>query len=176
MSIDGPPHAMTTEPGDRPTDVTPPTPPTTYRLDYRPGLRMFGIRFVLAAALVLAAWLCGSAFDDGAGRVIAWVVGVLAVLLVLVSVYRLVRPPVVVRLDGDGYRLGRVPGGGQRRARWRDVDGASARKTPAGYALVLQVGERTSTIPLLLVAANATRLQREVSERLNRAHGYRRLE
>lgn len=174
-------YVMTPEPDPPapdpgPVDVTPPAPPTTYRLDYRPGLRMFGIRFMLAAVLVFGAWLCIGLLGERAGQVVALVLGGLAALLVLVSVYLLVRPPVVVRLDGEGYRTGRVPRGGLRQASWTEVDGAVSKDTDFGYALVLQVGERTSTIPLLLVAANATRLRQDVSERLNHAHGYRRLE
>ncbi|MGH3360262.1 MAG: hypothetical protein ACRDO7_15785, partial [Nocardioidaceae bacterium] len=171
------PYAMTpTADHQPPVDVTPPAPPTTYRLDYRPGLRMFGIRFVLAAVLVVAAWLCAGAFDEGAGLVAAWVLGLVAALIVVVSILLLVRPPVVVRLDGDGYRLGRVPRGGLRQASWREVTGVTAGNTPYGYALVLRAGERTSTVPLLLVAANANRLRHDINDRLNHAHGYRRLE
>ncbi|UYM07615.1 hypothetical protein [Solicola gregarius] len=149
---------------------------TVYRLDPRPGMRLFGLRFVLAAVLVVVAWLLAGVFDDGAGLAAAWVVGALAALLVVVSVLLLVRPPAVVRLDDEGYRLGRVPQGGVRKARWRDVSRATARDSLHGYALVIEVGDGTSTVPLLLVAARANELQHEVNERLNRAHGYRRLE
>lgn len=149
---------------------------TVYRLDPRPGMRLFGLRFVLAAVLVVVGWLLAGIFDDGPGLVAAWVVGALAGLLVVVSVLLLVRPPAVVRLDDEGYRLGRVPQGGVRKARWRDVSRATTADTIHGYALVISVGDETSTIPLLLVAARAGELQNEVNERLNRAHGYRRLE
>ena len=154
----------------------PPMPATVYRLDARPGLRLFGLRFVLAAVLVMATWLLSGLFDDGFGRVAAWVLGVLAALLVLASVLLLLLPPVVVRLDDDGYALGRVPQGGVRQARWREVSRASTGDSIHGYALIIRVGEGSSTIPLLLVAARSEELQREVNERLNRAHGYRPLE
>lgn len=135
---------------------------------------MFGIRFVVAAVLVVAAWLCAGAFS-GPVRLAALVLGVLACVIIVWSVLQLVRPPMVVRLDDDGYRLGRIPGGGVRQADWHEVAGATARETERGYALVLDLGGRTSTVPLLLVAAKAVALQTEVSERLNRAHGYRKL-
>ena len=150
--------------------------PTVYRLDPRPGVRLFGLRFVLAAVLVVAAWLCAGLFGDGVGSVAVWILGVAAALLVIVSVVLLLRPPAVVRLDAEGYRLGRVPQGGVRRARWTDVTQATTGDTLHGRALVIGLDGAESTIPLVLVAGQAAQLQREVNERLNRAHGYRRLE
>ncbi|MDN5855445.1 MAG: hypothetical protein L0K86_21885 [Actinomycetia bacterium] len=151
-------------------------PATVYRLDPRPGLRLFGMRFILAAALVIVAWLCAGLFGDGAGTIIAWLLGVAAVLLIIVSVLLLVRPPAVVRLDDTGYRLGRVPEGGVRQARWTDVTQVTTSDSNHGRALVFGLEGAESRIPLLLVAARSAELQREVHDRLNRAHGYRRLE
>jgi len=137
---------------------------------------LFGMRFVFAAILVIVAWLCVGLFDGAAGEVIAWVLGVVAAVLVIVSVFLLVRPPAVVRLDDTGYRLGRVPEGGVRQARWTDVAHAATGDSNHGRALVLSLDGAESKIPLLLVAGRSAQLQREVNERLNRAHGYRRLE
>lgn len=161
-------------PESKPPDRTPAS--TAYRLDPRPGLRLFGLRFVLAAVLVAAAWVCAVMLGDGAGAAIAWVLGVAAALLVIVSTVLLLRPPVVVRLDDEGYRLGRVPQGGVRKARWRDVTRVETTDSTHGRSLVFTLDGAASTIPLLLVAGRAAALQREVNERLNRAHGYRRLD
>lgn len=157
-------------------ESSPDTASSVYRLDHRPGLRMFGMRFMLAAVLVVAAWLCAGLFESGAGRVVALVLGGLAALIVIGSILRLIRPPVVVRLDSEGYSLGRVPQGGVRRARWSDVTQVTSARTEHGQSLVLSVGERSSTVPLLLVAARAYELQRDINRRLNDAHGYRRLD
>lgn len=151
-------------------------PESVYRLDPRPGLRLFGLRFILAAILVVAAWLCAVLFGDGAGAIIAWLLGVAAGVLIIVSVVLLVRPPVVVRLDDTGYRLGRVPEGGVRRARWTDVAQVATGDSNHGRALVFSLEGAESKVPLLLVAGRSAQLQREVHDRLNRAHGYRRLE
>lgn len=150
--------------------------PTVYRLDPRPGLRLFGLRFVLAAVLVIAAWLCAVLLGDSAGTVVASLLGAAAALLIIVSTVLLLRPPAVVRLDDEGYRLGRVPQGGIRRARWRDVRRVETADSTHGRALVFALDGAESTIPLLLVAGQAATLQRDVNERLNRAHGYRRLD
>ena len=139
-------------------------------------MRLFGLRFVLAAILVIAAWLCAGVLGDGAGTIIAWMLGIAAALLVLVSVVLLLRPPVVVRLDADGYRLGRVPQGGVRKAQWREVTSASTTDSTHGRTLVISIEGAHSAIPLLLVAGQAAQLQHEVNERLNHAHGYRRLD
>src|SRR5690625_7553816 len=43
-------------------------PISVYRLDPRPGLRLFGMRFVFAAILVIVAWLCVGLFDRSEER------------------------------------------------------------------------------------------------------------
>jgi hypothetical protein len=86
-----------------------------------------------------------------------------------------VRPPVVLRLTGDGYRIGFARSGGAVGARWREVE--SVRTGDAGDVAVLTfvlADGRRSTLPLSLLGPRRAEAQREVHERLNQAFGYRR--
>lgn len=144
---------------------------SVFRLDPRHGLRLLGIRLVLAAALVvLAGVLLG--FGGVAGG-IGYVLGGCAALLVVLAIVALIRPPGVVRLDEHGYRIRQVPRPGTRSADWAEVTRVEVREGHLGQTLVvtLEDGRRTS-VPLVLVARQAKALKLEMHDRLNRARGY----
>lgn len=145
-----------------------------YRLDLRHVLRLVGLRLVIAAGLVVvAAILLG--FGGFAGAV-AYALGVVVVVLVLLAVVPLVRPPSVVRLDGHGYRVRRVRDCGARSGAWTEIRRVDHKSGDLGQSLVIALEDgRTTYVPLVLVAGQATRMQRDIHDRLNAAHGYRKL-
>lgn len=147
---------------------------TTYRLDRRFALQLFGWRMVLAGVGAMATFL---AFGIG-GFLLAfgWVFLVLTVLLVVGAFWTMAVPPLVVALTAQGFRLGRQAGGEVRRGHWMAVENVNTDQGPAGTRLVFTLDAgKTGEVPLMLLPRRANELQREVHERLNTAHGYRRL-
>ncbi len=133
---------------------------TTYRLDRAPALAVVGAVVVVAAVTGVVAFVATSALA-----------GVVTVLLLLAAVVLVARPPVVARLDAHGIRTRRA------RERWVDVADVSVRDG----MLLLALGEegadqKALRLSLATVGARAPELVREVYDRLNTAHGYRRFE
>jgi hypothetical protein len=131
---------------------------TVYRLDRAPALAVAGGAFVVAALAGFLAFVASSALA-----------GVVCVLALLAAAVVSFRPPVVARLDEHGIRTRRA------RERWVDVDDVTVRD---GF-LLLSLGEegeeqRALRLSLATFGARAPELVREVHERLNAAHGYRR--
>ncbi|MDO9379915.1 MAG: hypothetical protein Q7T56_13800 [Nocardioidaceae bacterium] len=153
-----------------------PVPATVYRLDRAHAVRLFGLRMLVAAVLVVVAAVVLGIADGGVLRVVGVVLAVLAGVAVLAAVLVLVRPPVVVRLDAGGYRVRRVPDCGVQAAPWRGVADVTTGADDLGRTMEVRLtdGGRT-VVPLVLVAHDARRLMLEVRERLDTAHGYRRL-
>ncbi|MEH3067541.1 MAG: hypothetical protein PGN15_05595 [Aeromicrobium erythreum] len=133
---------------------------STYRLDRAPVLAVVGVVVVVAAVTGFVAFVATSALA-----------GVVTVLLLLAAVMLVARPPVVARLDEHGIRTRRA------RERWVDVADVSVRDG----MLLLALGEegadqKALRLSLATVGARAPELVREVYDRLNTAHGYRRFE
>ena len=131
---------------------------TVYRLDRAPALAVAGGAFVVAALSGFLAFVASSALA-----------GVVTVVALVVAALISFRPPVVVRLDEHGIRTRRA------RERWVDVDDVTVRDG----LLLLSLGEageeqRAMRVSLASVGARAPELVREVHDRLNTAHGYRR--
>ncbi len=145
-----------------------------YRLDRRFALQLFGWRMVLAGVFAMATFV--SYGVGGFGRTLGLAFLLLTVLLVVAAIWTMAAPPVVVSLSTQGFRLGRPAGGVVKRAHWMSVDNVNTDEGPAGIRLVftLDTGQ-TGDVPLMLLPLRADELQREVHERLNAAHGYRRL-
>ncbi|MEO6470962.1 MAG: hypothetical protein ABIR57_03880 [Aeromicrobium sp.] len=145
-----------------------------YRLDRRFALQPFGWRMILAGVCAMVAFvLLGF---NGFLDVVGWVFGALALSMFGSAVWTMARPPLVVALNAQGFRLGRMAEGDIRRGHWTDVDKVDTERGPSGTRLVfaLESGQAGS-IALMLLPRKATELQREVHERLNTAHGYRRI-
>lgn len=133
---------------------------TVYRLDRAPVLAVVGVIVVVAAVTGFVAFVATSALA-----------GVATVVLLLAAALLALRPPTVVRLDEHGIRTRRA------RERWVDVDDVTLRDG----ALLLALGEegaeqRAVRIPLASVGRRSPELVREVYDRMNTAHGYRRFE
>jgi hypothetical protein len=109
-----------------------------------------------------------------------WVpVGLLAGTLGLVGVAlaRLRWPPAVLELTDTGYRVRARGDVGVRSASWQEVESVETGQLAGSRALLVRLtsGERT-TVPAVAVGESLDRLEREIHDRLNAAHGYRRLD
>jgi len=147
---------------------------STYRLDRRFALQLFGWRMVLAGFFALATFF--SYGFGGFGRTLGLGFLVLTLFLVAAGIWTMVAPPMIISLTTQGFRLGRPAGGTVRRTHWMFVENVNTDQGPAGTRLIFALDSgRTAVVPLVLLPRRADELQLEVHERLNAAHGYRRL-
>ena len=143
---------------------------SVYRLDRRFALQLFGWRMVLAGVGAMLTFM-GFGFG-GFGRTLGFVfLGVTAVFVGLAA-WTMIRPPLVAALTAQGFRLGRMAEGGVRSGHWTTVEKVDTEH--GRLVFTLESGE-SGSIALMLVPRRAVDLQREVHERLNTAHGYRRI-
>lgn len=136
-----------------------------YRLDRRFVLQAIGINLLVAAvALSLTAVFAQ-----------AWV-QVFAAGLALVLFGRAValwfRPPVVARTDDDGVVLGGPLTVNPVQIGWTEVTDVSVDK----QQVFLDRGTSVLAFPLAFAGVRGPELLRDVYDRLNAAHGYRRFE
>ena len=82
----------------------------------------------------------------------------------------------MLSLDETGYRVRRLRGAGVRAARWREVEDA-VRASIAGHdCVVLRLKDgRTTTIPVDVLETTPDALLEELTGRLDRGRGHRRL-
>ena len=150
---------------------------TQYRWPRPLMLRFTGV--VTAALGTL--WIVGVVFDvwvvSGLGATV-YVVALSATALVLiVALVLLGRPPLVIEMASDGYRLHHLRGGGVATAQWRDVESAQTQSSSNGPLIVIQLKDgRRSLLPLTLLGARAVEAEREIHDRLSTGHGYRPLD
>jgi len=144
---------------------------TTYRLDRSVALVTVGVSLVVAAVAVFVAFLLAPV--DGAERWIGYAAIVVAVLALLMALRFALRPPVLLRLDDDGYRSRTRSAGGIFTGRWLDVEDVTVSDDVLRLALT-DGGEQR--LPLEFVRRDRMRLLKDVHDRLNTANGYRRFE
>lgn len=144
---------------------------TTYRLDRSVALVTVGVSLVVAAVAVFAAFLLAP-LESGA-RWIGYAAIVVTVLALVVALKFAVRPPVLVRLDADGYRSRTRSAGGIFTGRWLDVEDVTV--TDDVLQLTLLNGS-VQRLPLGFLGRDRMRLLRDIHERLNTANGYRRFD
>ena len=135
---------------------------STYRMrpDRFLGLFALGL-IILGVAAVL--WAVGVA--DTAVAVIL----VLGGLVALTGLWVLARPPVLARLDDGGVRVRGL------RTEWSDIAVVGKVATTQGKALAIRTkrADDTLLIPLRwMKAAQGAKLETELREWLNAAHGY----
>jgi hypothetical protein len=132
------------------------------------------IRLVAPFELLIGvAWIVTALIGPGRGWLAA--LGVVTVAVAVAGVFLLVRPPRVLTLTADGYRLGAVPGVGRREASWREVESVgTADAAGVPVLLVRLAGGGRSALRLSLLSPRGAEAQRDVHERLNSAFGYRR--
>ena len=147
-----------------------PAPRSRYRLDRAHAMLSIGAYVLVAGfAVLIAFW---TVQFDRWGAIVAATGGVLAVLALVLAGRLALRPPVVLMLDGAGYR-GRVRA--QRHAvdgRWKDV--RDVKVSPRDLRFTTVTNEE-QVFPLETIDARERRvLLRDVYDRLNTAHGYTR--
>jgi hypothetical protein len=144
---------------------------STYRLDKSVALVTVGISLVAAAVAVFVAFLLAPL--DSPLRWIGYVAIVVAVLAALMALRFAIRPPVVLRLDEQEYHSRTRSAGGLFAGRWLDVEDV----TVVDDVLVFSItGGREQRMPLEFFGPDRMRLLRDIHDRLNAAHGYRRFE
>jgi hypothetical protein len=139
------------------------------------GLALFAGVDVLAL-VVIDRWR-----DDNAiAAVVFWLLIVLGVVLLVGmarAIVQIIRQPTVLRLDASGYRVSRQSGAnGTRRAAWTDVQRVRQEQRDGREYVVVQLRTGASTqIPVRAVATSREEWIADLDDRLNRAHGQRRL-
>lgn len=130
-------------------------------------LVVLGVLVVLLAVLVSLLDLPGAVLTVGV---------VVAVALVVGAALAASRLTTVLSLDETGYRVRLLRGAGTRAARWREVEDAVTMVIAGHDCVVLRLKDgRTTTIPVDVLETTPEALLEELSRRLDRGHGYRRL-
>jgi hypothetical protein len=143
------------------SEPTPSSAVTTYRLDRRFVLGSVGVQVIgagLAAMLAFFVW--------------EWI-GLLAVALLLNAVRLALLPPVVVRADPEGVRLGGPLTGKPVRLAWSDVDDVSLE---GGQLVFTRSDEGSVVFSLVHLGSRGNDFVRDVYDRLNAANGYTRFD
>jgi hypothetical protein len=143
---------------------------STYRLDRSVVLVTVGVSLVVAAVAVFVAFLLAPL--DHPVRWIGYVSIVVAVLALTTALRFSVRPPVLLRLDADGYQSRSRSAGGLFSGSWLDVEDV----TVTDDVLCLATAHGDQRMPLGFVGRDRLRLLQDIHDRLNTANGYRRFE
>lgn len=140
-----------------------------YRLSPTFGARLLGLVLVVLAVLVFA--LTALVAVSGLPAVLVLVVALVGVAGVVVAGW-LVTRAYVVRLDDSGYRVRWVRGAGVKQATWREVAEAAATTTHGVRVVVLRLtDDRTTTIPVQVLAGDPDDFVRDLREHLRRGEG-----
>jgi len=132
---------------------------TTFRLDRASALAISGVLVMVAAVAAVVAFWLSSALAGALG----------AAALVIAGLYA-VRPPVVLRLDADGYRSKVRFSTGRFEGTWKDVEDAGI----ADGLLILSTETDRRAFPLRLVGRQRVQVLTAFNDHLNEANGYRR--
>lgn len=148
--------------------------PSAYRFSRALLVRSVGALLVLLGLLVVLLAVLVSLLDLP-GTVLT--VGVVAaVVLVVAAALAASRLTTVLVLDETGYRVRLLRGAGTRAARWREVEDAVTMTIAGHDCVVLRLKDgRTTTIPVDVLETSPEALFEELSRRLDKGHGYRRL-
>ncbi|MGI9085748.1 MAG: hypothetical protein ACR2FE_10750 [Aeromicrobium sp.] len=130
-----------------------------------------GVCIVVAAVAVFVAFLLAA--RDDAIRWAGYAAIVVLVLALLGALRFAIRPPVLLRIDADGYRSRTRTSGGLFSGRWIDVEDVTVSHDVLHLALTNGTEQH---LPLGFIGRDRIRLLRDVHDRLNAAHGYRRFE
>jgi hypothetical protein len=152
-----------------PTD----TAPVDYGLAPQVRARVMGAFLVLLGVLVCATTVVVSLLQLPLD--VMSVLVVLVVLAVFGGGYLLTRRTYVVRTDADGYRVRLVRGAGVKAARWLDVEDVVATHVAGARCVQLRLRDGgTTTIPVDVLAMDGDDFVRQLQNRLDHGHGYRR--
>ena len=133
------------------------------------------IRLIAPLELLIGvAWVVGALAGLSRGWLLALVLVTVAVGIVGACLF--VRPPAVLTLTDDGFRIGLARTPGRTSAGWAEVESVGTVDASGVAVLVFVLADGgQSAVPLSLLGAQSIPAQSDVHERLNRAHGYRRL-
>jgi hypothetical protein len=149
--------------------------PTTYRWPLVQVVRSAGLVFVVLGVLWVVVALVHPVLG-GAARAVVIVVSLLTLIVTVGAAALAARPPKVLTLTADGYRIHHLRGGGVSSAKWTDVAGVTTVAAPDGPVIVVDLGARRSVLPVSLLGPRSIEAQRQIHELLNTAYGYRRLD
>jgi hypothetical protein len=141
----------------------------------------FGGVALLAGACVIALVVVERwRHDNAVVAVTFWalvVIGVALAIGLVRAAIQIGRQPTALRLDATGYRIGRQSGAtGARRADWHDVERVRTEQRDGGEVVEIQLHSGGSTrIPVSAIGVPRDEWLTDLDDRLNRAHGQRRL-
>ena len=149
------------------------TAPTTYALAPALRVRLLGTGLLTSGLLV-----AGGALLVVVGMPVSVLSGLVVLALVLVVVVALLLGVRrwVLRLDEHGYRVRVLRAGEARSARWSDVLDLQTAEITGGRGVLLRLRDgRTTSLPVDAIEGDPEALVEEITTRLDRGHGYRRL-
>ena len=147
---------------------------TDYRFSTALLLRSLGALLALVGVVLLLVGLLVALLDLPSAILTTAVV--LAVVLVVVGGFITTRVTSLVHFDEAGYQVRWLRGAGVRQARWREVEDAVTATISGHDCVVLRLRDgRTTTIPVTLLDASPSRFIDDLSARLDKGRGYRRL-
>ena len=132
---------------------------TTFRLDRGAAFITAGVFVLIAAPLAAVAFWLSS-----------WLLAACAASCGVVAAIYAVRPPVLLRLDEQGYRSRLRFSFGRFAGAWTDVEDAEV----ADGLLILTTAGATQAFPLRLVGRQRVQVLTAFSEHLDAANGYQR--
>jgi hypothetical protein len=132
------------------------------RLTLMVGRIVFALGVCWLAVSVLVVFVDASA---------AWfaAMGAVTVLVLAATAWLVLRPPVVLEVGPDGYRVRNVRGRGTPAGRWSDVTAVSTGESVGGPVLVLEGRNAPTVVPLELLGPRATDAQDRVRAHLEAA-------
>ena len=151
-----------------------------YHLARGASMLAFGGSSLLCGGAYLSGVVLERITDGSAGwvalRAVLLVLAVVFLVGLLRALWRLVRPPVALRMDTEGYSMARSIGSGIRAAGWQDVERVELVTSGRSTVVVVRLHSGATTqIPARLVEEPLGDWTAELDERLNTAHGQRRL-
>ena len=124
---------------------------------------------MVLGALWVVATIAVAAWDLSDGWLLA--LGLVSLGVLAASAVLFARPPAVLELTQEGYRVSGVRGGGTAAARWTNVRAVSTGESVAGPVLVLEGRAAPSVVPLELLGPQAADAEVRIRALLDAAHG-----
>lgn len=147
---------------------------TDYRFATPVLVRSMGTALVLIGLVVIAVGVAVSVL--GLPTVVLTTALVVAVLLVVGVGLLATRAGWLVQLDDAGYRVRWLRGAGVKQARWQQVEDVVTASIAGHDCVVVRLRDGgTTTIPVEVLDASAATFIEDLSGRLDKGRGYRRL-
>jgi hypothetical protein len=151
---------------------------TDQRSDYRFStallVRSMGSLLALVGLVLLVIGVLAAVLD--LPPAVLTVAVLVAVVVVVGGGFLATRVTSLVHFDETGYRVRWLRGAGVKQARWREVEDAVTATVSGHDCVVLRLRDgRTTTIPVKVLDASPNAFIKDLSGRLDKGHGYRRL-